>query len=234
MKPIQSAAVYCVATLSQSGSFPPFHSFSFIHCRFLMVCLPSMGLLRTANKVNCFIYVLNYALLIKIVQTNLNDLCSKDTSKACWTPGNVACEIKKSHKLYLFTLSFSALIFPQWIQTARLQLWTSHMGHGSRLDSEWTLPFFHQMQLQKYWLLSERLPLSSIVWPNWLSPQTHTMSQCWVGLDSQCFINARLSKTTTNLQMTVCAYCAVIKWSILHLKSAHFSFQISCLSAISH
>lgn len=47
----------------------------------------------------------------------MNDLCSKDKSNACWTPGNFVCALlhkKKSKRLkdcsYLHSLSFSVLI----------------------------------------------------------------------------------------------------------------------------
>ncbi len=189
MKPIQSAAAFCVAIISQSGSFPLFHSFSFIHRRFLMVCLPSMGLLRTANKVQCFIYVLNYVLLIKIVQTNLNDFCSKDTSNACCTPGNVACEIKKIHQLYLFTLFLCS-----YFSTVNTDSETAvvNVTYGTREQARQWVNF----ALISPNAIAKILILSSIVWPNRFSPQTHTTAQCWVGLDSQWFVNVSLSRTT--------------------------------------
>lgn len=142
-------------------------------------------------------------------------------------------QIKKRFKSCSYSHSLSLfLFFPQWIQTVRLQLWTSHMGHGSRLDSEWTLPwnlhfyFFHechQMQLQKYWLLSDRLPLSSIVWTNWFSPQTHTMSQCWVGLDSQCVENAVINNNKKSTNYCMCILCCN---KIKYFKIKKCTFQL--------
>ncbi len=58
--------------------------------------------------------------------------------------------------------------------------------------------------IAKILILSERLPLSSIVWPNRFSPQTHTTVQCWVGLDSQWFVNIGLSRTTTKKSANDC------------------------------
>lgn len=107
---------FFVATISQSGSFSPFHTFSFIHCRFLMVCLPSMELLITANKVNCLIYVLNYVLLIKIVQTIWITCVLKIHQKHAehLEMLRVLCCIKRNQKRfkncsYLHSLIFSAV-----------------------------------------------------------------------------------------------------------------------------
>ncbi len=83
---------------------------------------------------------------------NLNDFCSKDTSNACCTPGNVACESKRFiNCIYLFTLFLCS-----YFSTVNTDSETAvvNVTYGTREQARQWVNFallYHQMQLQKYW-----------------------------------------------------------------------------------
>lgn len=123
-------------------------------------------------------------------------------------------EIKKDSKIVvIYNLIFSAVNTDS--ETAVVNV-TYETREQARQWVNFVLKFFfhecHQMQLQKYWLLSDRLPLSAIVWTNWFSPQTPCgrAGFVWILNVLKCHVINNNKKSTNDCMCILC--CNEIKY----------------------